>query len=57
VENVDALMPLLDDWQAVARRHRQTQERLFTYTMDIDPERTASQRGAEAILDLLGISG
>lgn len=57
LDDIDALMPLLDDWHAIALQHRQTQERLFAYTMDIDPERTASQRGAEAILDLLAISG
>lgn len=57
VADVDALMPALENWQAIARQYRPTQERLFAYTMDIDPKRTASQRGAEAILDLLGISG
>jgi hypothetical protein len=57
LRDIDALMPLLDDWRAIASQHRQTQERLFAYTMNVDPKRTASERGAEAILDLLEING
>lgn len=57
VQDVEALMAQLNDWPSVARRYRPTQERLFAYTMDIDPNCTAPERGAEAIRDILSVSG
>ena len=42
-----------ESWQAAAARYRPVQERLFAYTMDVDPNRSASQRGADAIAELL----
>ncbi len=56
VSDVPELMGALEDWRDVAARFRPVQERLFSYTMDIDPARSASQRGAEAIMDILSLS-
>ena len=57
LRDVDALMQQLEDWQATAARYRPVQQRLFAYTMDVDPHRTASRRGAEAIMDLIPLNG
>lgn len=57
VRDIATLMSGLDDWQEIADRYRPTQERLFAYTMDVDPKRTASERGAAAILDILAVNG
>lgn len=54
VQNVAGVIDALRDWEGLAGQYRETQERLFNYTMDVDPNRTASQRGAEAIVDILG---
>ena len=56
VSDVPELMAELEDWRGVARDYRPTQERLFAYTMNSDPARTASQRGADAIADILSLS-
>ena len=48
--SVADLTQRLGDWQASAAAHRATQDRLFSYSIDQDPARTASQRGAEALL-------
>ena len=53
VRDARALVEQLPDWQAAAARFRPVQERLFAYTMDMDPNRSASQRGADAIAELL----
>lgn len=37
-------------WEQRAEEYRSTQDRLFRYTMDIDPQRSAAQRGADALL-------
>jgi hypothetical protein len=37
-------------WDQRAETYRATQDRLFQYTMDIDPQRNAAQRGADALL-------
>ncbi|MXO74145.1 hypothetical protein GRI40_02775 [Altererythrobacter aerius] len=44
--------PLVERWGDLAQEYRSTQERLFHYTMDIDPARTASERGADALAEL-----
>lgn len=50
------LLAQLEDWENTARRYRPVQDRLFAYTMDIDPARTASQRGADAIAEILALN-
>lgn len=37
-------------WRADAAHYRATQDRLFAYTIDHDPQQRASQRGAQALL-------
>ncbi|GAB5350639.1 hypothetical protein [Qipengyuania sp. 483] len=53
VRRADEVVALLDDWQALKQEYRQTQERLFQYTIDHDPELSASARGAKALADIL----
>ena len=53
VEDTAGVIAALDDWEALGRSYRETQERLFSYTIDHDPKRSASVRGAEAIEELL----
>lgn len=54
VQTVDAAVAAVLDWQALRREYRARQDELFRYTIDHDPDRSASQRGAEAIAELLG---
>ncbi len=51
------LVAALEDWKSTGVCYRKTQERLFAYTMDIDPRRSASERGAAALRELLALSG
>ena len=51
------LVEQLPDWRETAARYRPVQERLFAYTMDVDPRRSASRRGADAIVELLRPAG
>ena len=53
VEDTAGVIAALDDWEKLGRAYRETQERLFSYTIDHDPKRSASVRGAEAIAELL----
>ena len=53
VRSVEAVTTALDHWQALGREYRQRQVDLFSYTIDHDPERSASARGAAAIAQLL----
>lgn len=48
-QNVAELIALLPAWAERADHYRATQDRLFHYTMDIDPQRSAGQRGADAL--------
>ena len=57
LRDAQGLMEELPQWQATAARFRPIQERLFAYTMDVDPRRSASRRGADAIAGLLAVSG
>lgn len=52
VRNVADLEPLLDRWQELAVDNRDTQQRLFAYTIDMTNE-LASVRGARAIADFV----
>lgn len=51
---LDARIP---QWQANAATHLAEQDRLFARTMDYQPGRTASRRGAEALLAYAGEAG
>ena len=51
--SVAEVLAALDHVDELTERYRGGQERLFAYTIDIDPQRTASQRGAETIAKLL----
>lgn len=53
--SVDELALELANWRSIGAAHKATQQRLFAYTMDIDPLRSAAARGAEALADLLTI--
>ena len=53
IDRVADLEPVLDRWQAVAAEYRETQRRLFAYTIDMTDE-PASVRGARAIADYVG---
>lgn len=50
---VGSVMAALDRWEDVAEQYRDTQRELFQYTIDHDPQRSASRRGAEAIAGIL----
>ncbi len=50
INRVADLEPVLDRWLAVAAEYRETQQRLFAYTIDVTGE-PASVRGARAIAD------
>lgn len=56
-QEVAPLIAALGDWKTTGERYRDNQERLFAYTIDIDPGRSASKRGAAAVCQLLGLSG
>jgi hypothetical protein len=49
-QTVDQLSAWLPKWAERAEAYRAVQDRLFQYTMDIDPRRSAAQRGADALL-------
>lgn len=49
-QNVQQLSALLPRWAERAAAYRDVQDRLFQYTMDIDPQHSAAQRGADALL-------
>ena len=53
VRSVDEVVGAVDDWKELAMEYRTTQEELSRYTIDHDPDRSASQRGAQAIADLI----
>ena len=53
VRSVDAVVEGVKNWKALASQYRDRQQSLFRYTIDHDPQRTASQRGAQAIADIL----
>ena len=53
VRSVDEVIAAVTDWKGLAERYRAEQERLFRYTIDHDPTRPASLRGAEAIAEIL----
>ena len=53
IDRVADLEPPLDRWQGVAADYRDTQQRLFAYTIDRTAE-PASTRGARAIADYVG---
>lgn len=48
--SANALADFLPHWRARADHYRAVQDRLFAYTMDYDPARPASERGADALL-------
>lgn len=45
----------IPQWRENAASHLAEQDRLFAYTMDYQPGRTASERGAEALANHLGV--
>ncbi|RDC60067.1 hypothetical protein HME9302_01266 [Alteripontixanthobacter maritimus] len=53
VTSASDLAEQLADWRETGARFREAQERLFAYTMDIRPERSAAQRGADALAELV----
>lgn len=57
LRDAQALMEQLPRWRSTAERFRPVQQRLFAYTMDVDPHRSASRRGADAIAELLALTG
>lgn len=57
VRGAEELFPLIEGWRDVAAHYRPEQERLTAYTIGDDPRRTASQRGAAALAEALGIRG
>ena len=54
VTTVDELFDRLPDHEMIGARYRAEQQRLTEYTMSIDPDRTAAERGAEALANVLG---
>lgn len=54
VRTVDQALDAVENWQELAARYRPIQQELCRYTIDHDPTRTASRRGAEAISEILG---
>ena len=53
VTDAAGAMDALEDWRELAEQYRDTQKRLVAYTISPDPERSASQRGAEAIAGIV----
>lgn len=53
VQDASGALATLGDWRGLTRKYRPVQNRLFAYTMDTQPGRTASQRGAEALASIL----
>lgn len=51
--SVAEVLAALDNVDELAERFRAIQKRLFAYTIDSDPSRTASQRGADMIAKIL----
>ncbi len=57
VGNVRELLDKIGAWQEVGAQHRAVQRELFQYTIDHNPARSASQRGAQAIAQIVGQPG
>ncbi len=55
VKDIAGVIEALDNWENLASEYRPTQQRLFEYTMDVDPSLSASKRGAAAIRDILAL--
>lgn len=53
VSNLDALAEQLAQYGTIGERYKDTQQKLFDYTINIDPNRTAAKRGADILLKLL----
>lgn len=52
-----SIVSLLRDlvrYQSIGENYRTIQQTLFSYTIDVDPLHTASQRGGKAITDIVG---
>ena len=47
------LVEILPNWKETGQKYRAEQSRLLEYTMSMDPERTAAQRGAKALADAI----
>ena len=54
VQSVGEVVSALDDWEKLGSDYRAKQLELFRYTIDHDPARSASERGAQAIAEVLG---
>lgn len=57
LHHINSLLQSLPHWREIGERYRDTQKRLFSYTIDHDPERSASRRGADALADIARIEG
>ena len=53
VRSVGEVVSALDDWEKLGSDYRAKQLELFRYTIDHDPSRSASERGAQAIAEIL----
>ena len=53
VRSVGEVVSALDDWEKLGSDYRARQLELFRYTIDHDPARSASRRGAQAIAEIL----
>lgn len=53
VKDIPQLEHVLINHAEVGKTYRTTQERLFDYTINIDPERSAAQRGADVLAGLV----